>query len=205
MVDGTARYGIDVRLPGMVFACVARCPVFGRELTGHDAAGARAVAGVTDVVPLESGKLLIDEFWRYQLPGAVAVVAENSWAAIQGCKALDCRWDERSGLDSAALSRTFRDRAGQSGTLGRNDGDAPAALERAAKVVEASYEVPFLAHATMEPMNCTAHVRAGACDIYAPTQLPTGVRQLAEQLTGLPASAVTVHTTLMGGGFGRRF
>jgi isoquinoline 1-oxidoreductase beta subunit len=205
MVDGTARYGIDVRLPGMVFACVARCPVFGRELTGHDAAGARAVAGVTDVVPLESGDLLIDEFWKYQLPGAVAVVAENSWAAIQGCKALDCRWDERSGLDSAALSRTFRDRAGQSGTLGRNDGDAPAALERAAKVVEASYEVPFLAHATMEPMNCTAHVRVGACDIYAPTQLPTAVRQLAEQLTGLPASAVTVHTTLMGGGFGRRF
>jgi CO/xanthine dehydrogenase Mo-binding subunit len=203
-VDGSARYGIDVRLPGMLFACVARCPVFGRELTGHDAARARAVPGVTDVVPLESGTLLMDGFWKYQLPGAVAVLAENSWAAIQGCKALDCRWDEGSGLDSAQLSRMFRDRAAQSGTLGRNDGDAPAALERAAKVLEATYEVPFHAHATMEPMNCTAHVRAGACDIYAPTQYPTGVQQLAERLTGLPAEAVTVHTTLMGGGFGRR-
>jgi isoquinoline 1-oxidoreductase beta subunit len=188
----------------MLFACVARCPVFGRELTGHDAARARAVPGVTDVVPLESGTLLMDGFWKYQLPGAVAVLAENSWAAIQGCKALDCRWDEGSGLDSAQLSRMFRDRAAQSGTLGRNDGDAPAALERAAKVLEATYEVPFHAHATMEPMNCTAHVRAGACDIYAPTQYPTGVQQLAERLTGLPAEAVTVHTTLMGGGFGRR-
>ncbi len=204
-VDGTARYGIDVRLPGMVFACVARCPVFGRELTGHDPARARAVPGVIDVVPLKSGDILVGGFWKYQLPGAVAVLAENSWAAIEGCKALDCRWDEGNGLDSARLSRMFRDRAAQSGTLGRNDGDAAAALGQAAKVVEATYEVPFLAHATMEPMNCTAHVRSSACDVYAPTQFPTGVQQLAEQLTGLPANAVTVYTTLMGGGFGRRF
>ena len=204
-VDGSARYGLDVRLPGMVFACVARCPVFGQPLSGYDAARARAVPGVLEVVPLESGSLDVGGFWTYQLPGAVAVVAENSWAAMQGCKALDCRWDADTGVDSAGLARIFRDRAAQAGILGRNDGDAESALGRAATLVEASYDVPFLAHATMEPMNCTAFVRGGRCDVYAPTQFPTGAQQVAEALTGFPASAVEVHTTIMGGGFGRRF
>jgi CO/xanthine dehydrogenase Mo-binding subunit len=204
-VDGSARYGLDVRLPGMVFACVARCPVFGRPLAGYDAARARAVPGVLDVVVLDAGDLLVGGFWKYDLPGAVAVVAENSWAAMRGCQALDCRWDPAGGMDSEHLGRIFRDRATQAGVLGRNDGDAESALQQVARVVEASYEVPFLAHATMEPMNCTAHVRAGRCDVYAPTQYPTGVQQLAEALTGLDGSSVEVHTTIMGGGFGRRF
>jgi isoquinoline 1-oxidoreductase subunit beta len=204
-VDGSAQYGIDTRLPGMVFACVARCPVFGRPLTGYDAEQARAVPGVIDVVPLEQGELLIGDFWRFELPGAVAVVAENSWAAMRGCKALDCRWESAGGMDSARLARIFRDRSAQAGRLGRNDGDAVVALEHAAKVVEAEYDVPFLAHATMEPMNCTAYARAGRCDVYAPTQDPGTVSQLAQALTGLDASAVEVHTTIMGGGFGRRF
>jgi isoquinoline 1-oxidoreductase beta subunit len=204
-VDGSARYGIDTRLPGMVFACVARCPVFGRPLTGYDADQARAVPGVIDVVPLEQGELLIGDFWRFELPGAVAVVAENSWAAMRGCQALDCRWEPAGGTDSAQLARIFRDRSAQAGRLGRNDGDAETALEHAAKVIEADYEVPFLAHATMEPMNCTAFARAGRCDVYAPTQDPGTVSQLAQALTGLDASAVEVHTTIMGGGFGRRF
>jgi isoquinoline 1-oxidoreductase subunit beta len=204
-VDGTARYGLDVRLPGMVFACVARCPVFGRPLTGYDAAQARAVPGVLEVIPLEAGELLVGGFWRYELPGAVAVVAENSWAAMRGCKALDCRWEPAGGMDSEQLSRIFRDRALQAGILGRNDGDADTALQQAARVVEATYDVPFLAHATMEPMNCTAHVRAGRCDVYAPTQAPTDLQHLAEALTGLDGSAVEVHTTIMGGGFGRRY
>jgi isoquinoline 1-oxidoreductase beta subunit len=204
-VDGSARYGIDTRLSGMVYACVARCPVFGRPLTGYDAAQARAVPGVIDVVPLEAGELLIGDFWRFELPGAVAVVAENSWAAMKGCKALDCRWEPAGGIDSAGLARIFRDRSAQAGRLGRNDGDAETALEHAATVVEADYEVPFLAHATMEPMNCTASVRAGRCEVYAPTQDPGTVSQLAQALTGLAASAVEVHTTIMGGGFGRRF
>ena len=205
-VDGTARYGIDVRLPGMLFACVARCPVFGRNLSGYEDAGARAVPGVLDIVPLEAGDLLVDDFWLHRLPGAVAVVADSTWAAIEGCRALSCRWDSDldSEFDSARLARMFRDRATQSGQLGRNEGDAPAALDRATRLIEAVYEAPFQAHATMEPMNCTADVRAGRCDIYAPTQYPTGVQQLAERLTGLPSSAVTVHTTLLGGGFGRR-
>jgi isoquinoline 1-oxidoreductase subunit beta len=204
-VDGTARYGLDVRLPGMVFACVARCPVFGRPLTGYDSAQARAIPGVLEVIPLEPGEVLIGGVWRYELPGAVAVVAENSWAAMRGCKALDCRWQRDGGMDSEQLARIFRDRSAQAGTLGRNDGDAETALGQAARVVEAEYAVPFLAHATMEPMNCTAHVRAGRCDVYAPTQSPTDVQRLAEALTGLDGSAVEVHTTIMGGGFGRRF
>jgi isoquinoline 1-oxidoreductase beta subunit len=204
-VDGSARYGLDVRLPGMVFACVARCPVFGRPLTGYDAAPARTVPGVLDVVPLEAGEIVAGGFWTYTMPGAVAVVAENSWAAMQGCRALNCRWEAAGGVDSESLARIFRDRAAQAGVLGRNDGDAESALVRASRTVEASYDLPFLAHATMEPMNCTADVRAGGCDIYAPTQFPTGAQQVAEALTGFSPSAVRVHTTIMGGGFGRRF
>lgn len=205
-VDGSARFGIDVRLPGMLYACVARCPVFGRNVSGYEDAGARTVPGVRDIVPLEAQELMLDEFWVHQLPGAVAVVADSTWAAIEGCRALGCRWESglEAEIDSARLSRIFRDRAGQSGQLGRNEGDAPTALAQASRVIEAAYEAPFQAHATMEPMNCTADVRAGRCDIFAPTQYPTGVQQLAERLTGLPPDAVTVHTTLMGGGFGRR-
>jgi len=203
-VDGSAKYGLDVRLPGMVFACVARCPVFGRPLTGYDAAKARAMPGVIDVVPLEAGELFLNDV-RWPLAGAVAVVADTSWAAMQACKALDCQWDGAGGTDSQTLARTFRDRATQRGTIGRNDGDAETALVQASRLVEASYEVPFLAHATMEPMNCTAFVRAGRCDVYAPTQAPSDAQRIAEALTGLDGSAVEVHTTLMGGGFGRRF
>jgi isoquinoline 1-oxidoreductase beta subunit len=205
-VDGSARFGLDVRLPGMLYACVARCPIFGRNVSGYEDAGARAIPGVRDIVPLEAGELVIDDWWLHRLPGAVAVVADTTWAAIEGCRALGCRWDEslESALDSEKLRRIFKDRATQQGTLGRNEGDAPTALEQSARIVEAVYEAPFQAHATMEPMNCTADVRPGRCDIYAPTQYPSGLQRLAEKLTGLPASAVTVHTTLMGGGFGRR-
>lgn len=203
-VDGSARYGIDVRLPGMLFACVARCPVFGRALTGYDEAQARAIPGVRYVIALKADELLIDGFWLHRIPSVVAVVADNSWAAIQGCRALQCRWEAGGGLDSEGLSQIFRDRALQAGILGRNDGDAGIALEQAATRFKAVYEVPFMAHATMEPMNCTADVRAGRCDVYAPTQYPTGVQQVAERLTGMPPESVTVHTTLLGGGFGRR-
>jgi isoquinoline 1-oxidoreductase beta subunit len=203
-VDGSARFGLDVRLPDMVFACVARCPVFGRPLTGYDADRARAMPGVIAVAPLEAGELFVGDV-RWELAGAVAVVADTSWAAMQACKSLDCRWDGAGGIDSETLARTFRDRATQHGTIGRNDGDAEGALAGAAKLVEASYDVPFLAHATMEPMNCTAFVRPGRCDVYAPTQAPNDVQRLAQSLTGLDSTAVEVHTTIMGGGFGRRF
>jgi isoquinoline 1-oxidoreductase beta subunit len=205
-VDGSARFGLDVRLPGMLYACVARCPVFGRNVSGYEDAGARSIPGVRDIVPLDAGEITVDDFWLHRLPGAVAVVADSTWAAIEGCRALGCRWEGglESELDSDKLTRLFKDRAAMGGALGRNEGDATTALSQAARIIEASYEAPFQAHATMEPMNCTADVRAGRCEIYAPTQYPSGVQRLAEQLTGLPSSAVTVHTTLMGGGFGRR-
>jgi len=205
-VDGAARFGLDVRLPGMLYACVARCPVFGRNVSEYEDAGARSVPGVRDIVPLEAGEFVTDEWWYHRLPGAVAVVADNTWAAIEGCRALGCRWEGglESELDSEKLARMLKDRSALAGTIGRYDGDAASALEQAARVVEAAYEAPFQAHATMEPMNCTADVRPGRCDIYVPTQYPTGVQQVAEYLTGLPSDAVTVHTTLMGGGFGRR-
>ena len=208
-VDGSARFGIDVRLPGMLYVCVARCPVFGRNVSGYEDAGARAVPGVREIVPLEARDIVVDEpvaGWLHRLPGAVAVVADSTWAAIEGCRALGCRWESNleAEVDSAGLARIFRDRAAQAGQLGRNDGDVQTAMAQAARVVEAAYEAPFQAHATMEPMNCTADVRAGRCDIYVPTQFPTGVQQIAERLTGFSPEAVTVHTTLLGGGFGRR-
>jgi len=205
-VDGSARFGLDVRLPGMLYACVARCPVFGRNVSDYEDAGARSVPGVRDIVPLEAGEFVTDEWWLHRLPGAIAVVADTTWAAIEGCRALGCRWEGglESELDSEKLTRMFRDRAALAGTIGRYQGDAETALDRSARAFEAVYEAPFQAHATMEPMNCTADVRPGRCDIYVPTQYPTGVQQVAEHLTGLPSDAVTVHTTLMGGGFGRR-
>jgi isoquinoline 1-oxidoreductase beta subunit len=205
-VDGSARFGLDVRLPGMLYACVARCPVFGRNVSDYEDAGARAIPGVRDIVPLEAGEFVTEEWWLHRLPGAVAVVAETTWAAMEGCRALSCRWEGglESELDSEKLARMFKDRAALAGTVGRYQGDAETALQGSARVFEAAYEAPFQAHATMEPMNCTADVRAGRCDVYVPTQYPTGVQQVAEYLTGLPSDAVTVHTTLMGGGFGRR-
>jgi isoquinoline 1-oxidoreductase subunit beta len=205
-VDGSARFGLDVRLPGMLYACVARCPVFGRNVSGYEDAGARSIPGVRDIVPLEAGELLTEDGWLHRLPGAVAVVADTTWAAMEGCRALGCRWEGglQSELDSEKLSRMFKDRAALAGTIGRYQGDAENALKQAARIFDAAYEAPFQAHATMEPMNCTADFRAGRCDVYVPTQYPTGVQLVAEQLTGLPSDAVTVHTTLLGGGFGRR-
>ncbi len=190
-VTGRASYGLDVRLPGMRFAVIARCPVIGGRMQGYDAARARAVAGVREVV---------------EVPAGVAVIADNTWAAMQGRRALECRWDDGAltRLDSAGISRMLNDRALLAGALARNDGDAPGALARASKTIEASYEVPFLAHATMEPMNCTAQVVGDRCEIWAPNQIPGWAKQEAARAIGLDPANVTLHVTLMGGGFGRR-
>jgi len=190
-VDGSAGYGLDVRVAGMLYATLARCPVIGGTMQGYDPAAAKAIPGVRDVVPVSNG---------------VAVIAENTWAAIQGRRVLECRWDEgpASRLDSETISRMMRDRARLAGALARNDGDPRAALRRAARVVEAEYEVPFLAHAPMEPMNCVADVRVDRCEIWAPTQVPgSAVMEVAARLKLAPEK-VTLHVTLLGGGFGRR-
>jgi isoquinoline 1-oxidoreductase beta subunit len=189
-VDGSAGFGADVQLPGLLTATVVRCPVFGGTLKKVDDTRAKAIPGVRQVVTISSG---------------IAVVAEHFWAAEQGRKALEIEWDQGADaqLDSAAITARMAELV-DTGTAGRNDGDAETALRSAARRVEAVYEVPYLAHACMEPMNCTAHVRADGCDIWVPTQAQTATHQTAMRLTGLPAGKIRVHSTYLGGGFGRR-
>ena len=190
-VDGTAQFGIDVRLPGMKFAAVAACPVFGGKLASVDDTKAKAVPGVQQVVRLDD---------------AVAVVADATWAAKQGLAALDIRWDEgpNANLSSADIVQQLAAASQKSGAVARKEGDVAAAMAGAAQRVEAIYELPFLAHATMEPVNCTVHVRPDGCDIWVGTQVPTFTQTAAAKVTGLPKAKVQVHNHLLGGGFGRR-
>jgi isoquinoline 1-oxidoreductase beta subunit len=189
-VNGTAVFGIDVKLPGLLVAQVAHSPVFGGKVRSFDAAKAKQVPGVRNVV---------------QIPSGIAVVADHYWAAKQGRDALSVAWDEGqySTLSSSEITATMK-RLVDQGTVARKDGDAQGVIARAAKRVEAVYEVPYLAHATMEPMNCTADVRADRCEVWAPTQFQTNSRALAAKISGLKLEQVTLHTTMMGGGFGRR-
>jgi isoquinoline 1-oxidoreductase beta subunit len=190
-VSGKAVFGLDVRVPGMVYAAVARCPVFGGRVKSFDPAPALAVPGVKRVVEISSG---------------VAVVAERTWAAFQGKKALKIEWDEgpTARWSSDGIWSAFAAAAARPGEVVRAAGDVDASLRGAARTVEAVYQAPYLAHACMEPMNCTAHVRDGRCEIWAPTQSPQGVQRAAARVTGLPVEAITVHVTYLGGGFGRR-
>ena len=190
-VDGSAVFGQDVRVPGMLTAAVARCPVFDGGIKNYDATAARAVAGVRHVVAIGSG---------------VAVVADNFWAAQRGREALVIQWDfgSKAKLDSAAIATQLRAAVGRDGKTARDEGDANKALAAATRTVEALYETPYLAHACMEPMNCTAHVRADGCDVWVPTQAQTEAQATAAKISGLSKSAVRIHTTYVGGGFGRR-
>ncbi|MBZ5602211.1 MAG: xanthine dehydrogenase family protein molybdopterin-binding subunit [Acidobacteriia bacterium] len=190
-VDGSATFGLDVRRPGMLYAVVARCPVFGGKVAGFDDSKAKAVAGVKRVVQISTG---------------VAVVAENTWSAMEGCRALAVKFDEgaRAALTSAEISRQFADRMDKAGAVARKDGDAASAMASAAKKIEAAYEVPFLAHAPMEPLNCVAEVSADSCEVWASTQMQTPARDLAAKVSGVGPEKTQVHTEYMGGGFGRR-
>lgn len=198
---GTAKFGIDARVSGMQYCVVARCPIFGGKLKSFDATKAKAVPGVQDV-------FVIDPVGTSSFTaGGVAVVAGNSWSAMQGRNALEVTWDEgpNAGETSAALQKQFVENASKSGKIVRNDGDADKAISFASKKVEATYEFPFAAHATMEPMNCTLHIRPDSAEAWVPTQAPQWALDIISQVSGLPKSSVTVHTTLMGGGFGRRY
>ncbi len=190
-VDGTAQFGIDVRLPGMKFAAVAVCPVFGGKVASVDDAKAKAIPGVQQVVRLDD---------------AVAVVAADTWAAKQGLAALDVGWDDgpNAALSTADIVQQLAAASEKSGVVARKDGDVAAAMAGAAQKVEAIYEQPFLAHATMEPVNCTVHVRPDSCDVWVGTQVPTFTQNAAAKVTGLPKAKVQVHNHLLGGGFGRR-
>ena len=190
-VNGKAQYGIDVRLPGLKVATVAVCPVFGGKLASVDDSRAKAIPGVHQVV---------------RLADAVAVVAEHMWAAQQGVAALDIRWDEgpNAQLTTADIVRQLDAASQKPGVVARKDGDVAQAMAGAARKIEAIYQVPFLAHATMEPVNCTVHVRPDGCDLWVGTQVPTFAQTAAAKVTGLPKDSVLVHNHLLGGGFGRR-
>ncbi|PYP51905.1 MAG: aldehyde dehydrogenase [Gemmatimonadetes bacterium] len=190
-VDGTAQFGIDVRLPDMKVATLAACPVFGGKLASVDDAKAKAIPGVRQIVRLED---------------AVAVVADHMWAAKQGLAALDIRWDEgpNAGLGTADIVRALAEASQRPGVVARAEGDVAGAMAGAAQKIEAVYELPFLAHATLEPVNCTVHVRPDGCDLWLGTQVPTFTQTAAAKLTGLPRGQVRVHNHLLGGGFGRR-
>ena len=189
-VRGKAVFGADVRVPGMLHVVVARPPVRGGSVRSYDAAAALRFPGVRKVVAVPSG---------------VAVVADTTWAALQGREKLAVTFDAgpNGALDSAAVSQLL-ERAPLEPEPARNDGDVEKALAGAARRVTAIYELPFLAHATMEPMNCTASVRDGAAEVWAPTQAPTWARTEVAEALGLPEGRVTLHVTFLGGGFGRR-
>src|ERR1700693_520341 len=163
---GAAKFGLDSRVPGMQFAVIARCPVFGGKLKAFDAAKAKAVPGVRDVFaidPVAQGAFTA---------GGIAVLADNSWAAIQGRKALQITWDEGPAVSesSASLRQQFLDNAAKPGKVIRKEGDAGVVLAGAPKKLEAIYELPFAPHATMEPMNCTVHIRPDGAEAWVPTQ-----------------------------------
>ena len=200
-VDGTARYGIDVRIPGMLYATVDRSPVVGGKPKQYNAEAARAVPGVRAVVPIEA---LADPI---RTVGGIAVVAENTWSAIQGRAALKTVWD--NGPHAGESSDSFRQAAlhlleGPAAFCARDEGDAAAALAGATRTVQATYELPFLAHAPMEPVNCTADVRADRIEMWTGNQIPLEVAKVIGELAGLPARAVRVHNHPSGGAFGRR-
>ncbi len=189
---GRGIYGMDVQVPGMLVASIERPPVVsGGKVRSVDAAAARAVPGVKHVVPVTNG---------------VAVVADRFPAALAGRGVLKIAWDlgPLAQLSSARISAEYAAASQQPGLVARKDGDVGRALAAAGRTLETDYEVPFLEHACMEPMNATAHVMPDACVVWAPTQNPGGTQATAARITGLPPEKVTVHTTLLGGGFGRR-
>ena len=201
-VKGTARFGLDVRLPGMVYAVVAQCPYFRGDLLRFDAAKAEAVPGVLEVFEIPTDPHSANKDTR-----EVAVVATNTWAAIQGRNALAVEWKPGQYHDESTESLTAQIRAGldaqeywNSANTALNPDTIPAA-----KRLESVYEFPFLAHATMEPMNITVRLEDGRCEIWSPTQAGGGTQASAAEILGIDKRDVTVHVTFMGGGFGRRF
>jgi isoquinoline 1-oxidoreductase beta subunit len=199
---GTAQFGIDARPAGLLYAVIARCPVFYGKVASFDATKAKAVRGVRDVFQIEtSGR-------GASTTGGVAVLADNSWAAIEGRKALEVKWEEGAAAkeSSEELRNQFvANAAAKPGSVIRNEGDADAALASASKKVEAVYELPFAAHVCMEPMNCTVHIQADRAEAWVPTQAPQWAQGVIAEAAKLPPEKVVVHTTLMGGGFGRRY
>jgi isoquinoline 1-oxidoreductase beta subunit len=205
-VDGSAVFGIDVRVPGMLFAVIARCPHFGGKLASCNDLAAKSVPGVRAVFPVPSIVPRPTESID-RTAGGVAVVAESTWAAIQGRKALHLTWDKGPGANesTASIQKAFRDQASMPPSyVPVNQGDALKEFANAASKIEAAYELPFQAHATMEPMNTTVHIREDGIEVWSPTQGGNVTQAEIAKLAGVALEKVTVHVTLSGGSFGRR-
>ncbi|MFL6707102.1 MAG: molybdopterin cofactor-binding domain-containing protein, partial [Massilia sp.] len=189
--NGKALFGIDARLPAMAIATVAASPVVGGKLKSADEQKAMAVKGVRQVLKLDN---------------AVAVVADHMWAAKQGLAALAPTWDDgpNANMSSASIRDDMMKASDKPGAVAENLGDAPKSLGEKGRRIDAVYELPFLAHATMEPMNCTVDLRADGCDLWVGTQVPSLAQGAAAKLTGLPLEKIKVHNFYLGGGFGRR-
>ena len=189
-VDGKAVYGIDALMPGMKFASITASPVFGGKVGRVDDTAARAVPGVQKVIVLDD---------------MVAVVGDHTWAAMKGLAALDVTWDEgpHAGVTSEAIWQELRAASTRPGAVAKSVGDVERGLGQGDRL-EAAYELPFLAHATMEPMNCTVQLKGGSCEVWLGTQVMTRVQGTVAQLLGVPPEKVTVHNHFLGGGFGRR-
>jgi isoquinoline 1-oxidoreductase beta subunit len=191
-VMGRPVYGIDVRIPGMLYATIAQCPVFGGKLVGFDEAKITSMPGLRQVVAVGD---------------AVAVVADSYWQARQALAALPIAWDEGANAktDDASIQQMLREGlAATDAVVAANEGDVTAALGTAAKRVEAEYFAPFLAHATMEPMNCTAQVLPDKVEVWAPSQNAQAALDVAAKAAGVDPKQVEIHITMLGGGFGRR-
>lgn len=190
-VNGKAGFGIDARRPGMLHAAVLRCPVFGGKVASFDATKAKSMPGVKDVIQISTG---------------IAVVADNTWNALQARNAVEVKWDEgpTAAMSSDGIWKMYAAAAETPGVVAKKIGDADSAMPGAAQKVEAVYQAPFAAHCTMEPMNCTADVREDRVDIWAPTQFQTPAQGIAAHIAGVKPEQSFVHTTYLGGGFGRR-
>jgi isoquinoline 1-oxidoreductase beta subunit len=190
-VDGSIQYGIDVRLPDMLYAALLQAPELGGSVKEFNGEQAKSMPGVRHVLQTSSG---------------VAVIADSWWQARKARDALTVQWTAgpNAKLSNAAIYAGLKAASSSKGKMVRNDGDADSALRAAGKKVEAVYELPMLAHSTLEPQNCTAEFKDGACHIYAPTQVQQMAQTIAAQAAGLPLEKVFVHTTFLGGGFGRR-
>jgi len=189
--NGTAQFGLDVYIPGMMTAVVARAPVFGGKVVSFNADNAKAIPGVVNVV---------------QVPSGVAVIAKGFWPAKLGREKLEITWDEGPGaaISTVAMRENFSALSKTPGLTARKVGDPAAALAGAAKTITAEYEVPYLAHCMMEPLNTVVDLHEDRCEIWTGTQFQTGDRAAAAKVAGLKPEQVTLHTTLLGGGFGRR-
>ena len=211
-VTGSAKFGIDTSVPGMLIASMERCPAYGGSPRSFNADELKSLPGVRGVYEIPAIHMT-HQFGETSGPGSrnytcsgVAVVADSTWATFQARKRLQVEWNEPVLVreSTETLRQKMVELAGKPAAVIRNDGDFDQAHAGAAKTVEANYEIPFLAHATMEPVNCTAHFRDGECELWAPTQIPGAAASSVAQALGIPKDRVKVHVTFIGGGFGRR-